>query len=275
MSRTAGVDRRALVWAALAILLIAVVVGWFVLPIRGWIESLDAWIRDLGPWGIGLFVVAYILLVVALAPAEVMTIFAGLAFGFWAFPIVVVSATIGAALAFLLARYLFRKRLKRLIKKWPKFEAVDAAVTEDGWKVVVLMRLSPLIPFNLQNYVFGITGIGFAPYVAATFVGIMPGTAFYLYLGVLGRAVADSSAAGGGGPLRWVFLGIGLAATAAVAFLITWKASEGRRLRSRAELTILFFISTCFPLRERFASPAGSLRACDPLAGRDPLSVPS
>jgi len=101
---------------------------------------------------------------------------------------------------------------------------VDAAVTEDGWKVVVLMRLSPLIPFNLQNYVFGITGIGFAPYVAATFVGIMPGTAFYLYLGVLGRAVADSSAAGGGGPLRWVFLGIGLAATAAVAFLITWKA---------------------------------------------------
>jgi len=81
MSRTAGVDRRALVWAALAILLIAVVVGWFVLPIRGWIESLDAWIRDLGPWGIVLFVVAYILLVVALAPAEVMTIFAGLASG--------------------------------------------------------------------------------------------------------------------------------------------------------------------------------------------------
>jgi len=103
----------------------------------------------------------------------------------------------------------------------PRIKAVDQAVTEDGWKVVMLLRLSPMVPFNLQNYFFGVTDIKFWHYVAATFVGIMPGTAIYVYLGAIG-AVAGSGSQGGA--LKWTFFGIGLIATVVVTVLITRKA---------------------------------------------------
>src|SRR5260370_405018 len=81
--------------------------------------------------------------------------------------------------------------------------AGSKAVAEDGWKIVGLLRLSPLVPFNLQNYLFGATGIPFAHFVAATFFGIIPGTALYTYFGVLGAA------AGKAGPVKWVFFAVG------------------------------------------------------------------
>ena len=92
------------------------------------------------------------------------------------------------------------------------------AVTEDGGKIVVLLRLSPLIPFNLQNYLLGVTAIPFAHFVAATFAGIIPGTALYTYLGVLW------SAAGDGGTAKWAFFGAGFLATIVVVILVTRKA---------------------------------------------------
>jgi uncharacterized membrane protein YdjX (TVP38/TMEM64 family) len=101
--------------------------------------------------------------------------------------------------------------------------ALDKAVAEDGWKIVGLLRLSPLVPFNLQNYLFGATGIPFLHFVAATFFGIIPGTALYTYFGVLGGA------AGAAGPVKWVFFAIGLAATIGVAVLIARKAKEKLR----------------------------------------------
>ncbi len=97
---------------------------------------------------------------------------------------------------------------------------VAKAVREEGWKVVVLRWLSPLVPFELQNYFFGVTDFPFRQYVVATFVGIIPGTVLYVYLGIVARM------AGGGrssGPLTWVFFGAGLLATVAVAVLITRK----------------------------------------------------
>jgi uncharacterized membrane protein YdjX (TVP38/TMEM64 family) len=99
-----------------------------------------------------------------------------------------------------------------------KFAAVDNAVTEEGWKIVVLLRLSPLVPFNVQNYLFGITDIPFPHYFAATCVGIIPGTVLFVYLGALGNTSA--------GRLEWVFFGVGLLATVTVAVLVTRKAKE-------------------------------------------------
>ena len=167
----------------------------------------------------------YIALVVLLAPAGVMSIAAGLIYGAWAFPLVVVSATIGAALAFLLARYLARDAVKGLLERRPVLRVVDRAIEEVGWKIVVLLRLNPLIPFNLQNYFFGATKIGFLPYLAATFFGIMPGAAAYIYLGALGEV-----AAGGGGGLKTALLGLGLAATVILVVIIARKARA--KLRS-------------------------------------------
>lgn len=211
------------VWIGAALLLVAVAAGWFFLPTKDWIQQFSEWIKGFGVFGVIIFGVAYAVAVVALAPASPLTIAAGLAFGPWAFPLVLVAATAGATLAFLVARYVVRDKVKGLVEERPKFKAVDEAVSEDGWKIVGLLRLSPLVPFNLQNYFFGVTEVGLLPYVVATFVGIIPGTILYVYLGALGKAAGAGS---GGGAMQWVFFGAGLVATAVVAFIITRKAKE-------------------------------------------------
>jgi uncharacterized membrane protein YdjX (TVP38/TMEM64 family) len=211
------------------VLLISIGLAWLLLPVSEWLQAFISWIDSLGPWAVVMFSVAYVLGTVLLAPGSAMSIAAGLAFGGWAIPLVLVAATTGASLAFLIARHLARDVIARLIEERPKLKAVDKAVDEEGWKVVALLRLSPLVPFNLQNYAFGLTRIRFWPYAVATFVGIIPGTVLYVYLGMIGRAAVSN---GSGGPLRWTLFGAGLAATLTVAILVTRKARE--KLRAAA-----------------------------------------
>ncbi|MGH8773325.1 MAG: TVP38/TMEM64 family protein, partial [Burkholderiales bacterium] len=165
-----------------AVVVVAILATWFLLPLKQWLQSFTDWIEGLGVWGGMLFAAVYVIATVVLAPGSLFTLAAGLVFGLgWGFPVVMVGATAGAALAFLIARYMVREKVKDTLEKRPRFEAVDKAVTEEGWKVVLLLRLSPLVPFNLQNYFFGITNIDFWHYVFATAVGIVPGTLLYLY----------------------------------------------------------------------------------------------
>ncbi len=206
----------------IALVLAALTGAWLLLPVGEWLRSFNQWIAGLGVWGYVIFAAIYIAATVGLAPGSPLTIGAGLVFGGLGFPLVVVAATIGAALAFLVARYLARSWVERTTARRPRFKAVDQAVTEDGWKVVVLLRLSPLVPFNLQNYFFGVTAIKFWHYVAATFVGIMPGSALYVYLGAIGAVASTSSSQGS--VLKWTFFIIGLLATIVVTVLITRKA---------------------------------------------------
>ncbi|HJU19839.1 MAG TPA: VTT domain-containing protein, partial [Stellaceae bacterium] len=200
----------------------AIAAAWFFLPFAHWLFALRHWLLALGPAGMGFFALAFIAATVILAPDWPLSIIAGLVYGLWGVPVVVVAATIAASLAFLAARYLARDRVRRLFETRPKFAAVDRAVAEEGWKIVLLLRLSPLVPFNLQNYVFGITGIPFGHYVPATLAGIVPATAIYVYLGTLGKAAMEGG--GAGGMLKWALLAVGLLATAAVALLIARKA---------------------------------------------------
>lgn len=193
----------------------------FVLPIRDWVQSFTDWVQGLGPIGLVAFAVAYVVAVVLILPTWVLTVSAGVAFGLWGIPLVVVSATVGAALAFLIARSAIRERVRMWSEKKPLLQALDKATSVEGWKVVGLLRLSPAVPFNLQNYAFGATNISFWHFVIATFFGIMPGTALYVYIGTLGRAVAVSD------NLRTsqiVLFSIGLLATVAVIVIITKKA---------------------------------------------------
>ena len=150
-----------------------------------------------------------------------MPIAAGYVYGFWAFPLTYASIAFASVLAFLAARYLLRDKIQPLLNRRPKYRKLDRAVADDGWQVVVLMRLSPIVPFNLQNYFFGATEVGFLPYMVATFFGIMPGAAFYVYLGTLGREAGS----GGAGAARWILLGSGLALTALVLFLVIRRAN--------------------------------------------------
>jgi len=210
-------------WIVGAIVLIALIVGWFVLPVKEWSDLFQSWIKDLGAWGVLIFGIVYIVATVLMVPVSVLTIVAGLAFGVViGFPLVVVAATIGATLAFLVGRHLVHERVESLVATRPKLRAVNAAVSEGGWKVVGLLRLSPVLPFNLQNYFYGITDIKLAQYVPATFFGIMPGTLLYVYLGAAGKAASGDD----GGPLQWTFFAVGLIATIAVAVFVTRKAKE-------------------------------------------------
>ena len=222
-SRSAPVKSWSWKWIAAGVLAAALIAAWILLPIKEWVGWFRGWIAELGPWGALMFAGVYIVATVLLVPVSVLTIVAGLAFGLgWGFALVVFSATIGATLAFLVSRYLVHDRVKILVETRPRFKAVNVAVSKEGWKIVALLRLSPWVPFNLQNYFYGITDIKLLHYVPATFVGIMPGTMLYVYLGAAGTAASGE----GHGPLEWGFFAAGLIATLMVVFWVTKKAKE-------------------------------------------------
>ncbi len=209
-------------WVIFAAILVGITVAWFLLPVDEWIKQLKGWVDGLGAWGYVIYGLIYIGATIVLAPGAPLTIAAGLIFGGWGIPLVIVAATIGACLAFLIARHLARDRVKKAIDSRPKFKAVSDVVGEDGWKIVGLMRLSPAVPFNLQNYFFGVTEVKFWHYALATFFGIMPGSSLYVYLGVIGGEAGGGSSS----TLKWVFLGAGLVATIIVTVFVSKKANE-------------------------------------------------
>lgn len=223
MSKQSMTGRHIASAALLACGLAAVVLAWFLLPVREWLEALVGWIRLQGIWGVVAFAIVYIVVVVALVPAEIMSIAAGLIFGVLGFPLVVISATIGAILAFLLSRYMAREFMRKRLESRPLFRALDRAIAQEGWKVVVLFRLNPLIPFNLQNYFFGATAIALKPYALATFFGIMPGSAAFVYLGTLGGLAAGGEQAGA---FKIGLVVLGLAATVVVVALLGRAAKQ-------------------------------------------------
>ena len=195
----------------------------FVLPIRDWAQSFTDWVQKLGPIGFIAFAVAYVIAVLLILPTWILTVSAGVAFGLWGIPLVVVSATLGAALAFLIARSALRERVRTWAQKKPLLQALDKATSVEGWKVVGLLRLSPAVPFTLQNYAFGATDIPFWHFVIPTFFGIMPGTALYVYIGTLGRAAANSENLK---TSQIALFSIGLVATVIVIIVLTKKAKQ-------------------------------------------------
>lgn len=199
-------------------LILAIGLGWWLLPVESWVAGLVRWVDGVGPSAPWLFALIYAIALVFCAPGAPFSIGAGLAFGFRAVPFAILGATLGACGCFLVSRYVLRHRARRVLDGRASLQALDRAVTEEGWRIVFLLRLNPLIPFNVQNYFFGVTQIRFWPYAAATAVGVVPGLVLHVYLGVLGRG------AGGAGVWRWVSAGVGLGATALVTLLLARKA---------------------------------------------------
>ena len=193
--------------------------------------DLTRWVQGLGPWGPIVYGLIYVAAVVALLPASAFTIGAGAIFGLVVGTIVVsLGSTTGAALAFLIARHFARDAVARGIARSPRFAAIDQAVGEGGWKIVALLRLSPAVPFNLQNYLYGLTKIGFWPCVLTSWASMLPGTIMYVYLGALGRASLDAaSGARSRTPAEWVLFVIGLLATVAVTLYVTRLARRAMR----------------------------------------------
>lgn len=181
------------------------------------------WIDSLGAWGAVALIVIYIVATVLFIPGSILTLGAGFLFGVIQGTILVsVGATIGATAAFLVGRYLARGWVSKQLEGKPKFQAIDEAVAREGWKIVGLTRLSPIFPFNLLNYGLGLTQVSLRDYFFPTWIGIIPGTILYVYLGSL---ASDFATLGAGErsrtPAEWAFYGIGLVATAAVTWYVT------------------------------------------------------
>ncbi|MBW3597529.1 MAG: DUF547 domain-containing protein, partial [Planctomycetes bacterium] len=139
----------------------------------------------------------------------------------------------GAAVAFLIARYLARERVRRYLERSPRLAAVDEAIGQKGWKIVALLRLSPAVPFNLQNYLYGVTAVRFWPYVLASWIAMLPGTFLYVYLGSLGAAAAQEGPGASAG--QWAMRIVGLLATVAVTVYITRLAQRAIREKTAIE----------------------------------------
>jgi uncharacterized membrane protein YdjX (TVP38/TMEM64 family) len=145
-------------------------------------EQLRAWIEGLGLWGPLVYILLYSVTPSLFLPGMPMTVAAGLAFGpFYGTIFAITGATIGASLAFLVARYFAREQVTNLLSG--HMEAIDEGVRKKGWVFVAITRLIPLFPFNMLNYAFGLTSIKFLHYVLASFVFMLPGTTAYVVFG--------------------------------------------------------------------------------------------
>ncbi len=181
------------------------------------------WISGLGPTGPLVFALLYITACVLMLPGSILTLGAGAVFGVVSGSVLVsVASTLGATCAFLVGRYLARDWVGTKIAGNDKFKAIDEAVALEGWKIVGLTRLSPVFPFNLLNYAFGLTQVKLKHYFIASWLGMMPGTIMYVYIGSL---AGDLASLGTGERIRspgeWVLYGIGLAATIVVTVFVT------------------------------------------------------
>ena len=219
------------------IALVAIVIALFLvmrfLPVREWLRSFNDWVGQMGIAGIFIFIGVYAVATVLMAPGSILTIGAGFAFGLWkGFLAISAGATFGASLAFLIARFIAREKIEAIARRNETFRKIDNAIGKEGAMLIFLLRLSPVIPFNLSNYFYGLTAVRFWPYALASWIGMMPGAFLYVYIGTAGRA-AVLAAAGGEAIKRgwpyWTFLSVGLAATIAVTFWVTKIARSALR----------------------------------------------
>lgn len=191
------------------------------------------WVEQLGPTGPAMFIFLYIAACVFFVPGSALTLGAGAIFGVVKGAIIVsVASTMGATAAFLVGRYVARDWVARKIEKNEKFKAIDSAVGDEGWKIVGLTRLSPVFPFSLLNYAYGLTRVSLRDYVLASWIGMMPGTVMYVYIGSLARLGVD---AGQASTAQTALKIVGLLATVAVTVYVTKVARRAlnQRIDSR------------------------------------------
>jgi len=191
------------------------------------------WVEQLGPTGPIIFILMYITACVFFIPGSALTLGAGAIFGVVKGSVIVsIGSTLGATAAFLVGRYVARDWVARKIEKNEKFMAIDQAVAHEGWKIVGLTRLSPVFPFSLLNYAYGLTKVSLRDYFLASWIGMMPGTIMYVYLGSLARLGVEAESAT---TAQTVLKIVGLAATVAVTVYVTRIARSALAKRIPAE----------------------------------------
>lgn len=224
MTTTSPIPRKsAFRFVLIAIVIATILAGILLLPIRQYLVDALEWTQSLGAWGPLFVALFYIVACVLLLPGSVLTLGAGFLFGV---PVGLLSAwtgaTLGACAAFLVGRTLARDWVARKVSGNPKFTAVDEAVGREGFKIVLLLRLSPVFPFNFLNYALGLTKVSFGKYAFASLIGMLPGGLMYVYFGSAARSLADVAAGKvEGGWAGQIFFWVGLVGTIIVAGFVT------------------------------------------------------
>ncbi len=213
-------------WILIAAVAAAALVAVRLLPVGEWARHLIEKVHGAGSLGVIAFAAVYLIAPLVLLPASVLTLGAGFLYGrvfgtLLASPVTVAAASI----AFLLGRTLARSRVERRLAGDKRFAAIDKAVAENGFKIVFLLRLSPIVPFNLLNYALGVTRVPFLTYVSASFLGMLPGTFLYVSIGAAATNAAQLGHTRGPSAALW----IGIAATVVVVVLITLVARRALR----------------------------------------------
>jgi uncharacterized membrane protein YdjX (TVP38/TMEM64 family) len=188
------------------------------------LQDVLTWIQDLGVTGAIVFILLYIFAAVLLIPGTLLTLGSGLIYGLFLGSLyVAIGATLGAIAAFLVGRYVARDWASRRIEANANWKAIDQAVAKEGLKIVILTRLSPIFPFTLLNYAFGVTQVSLKDYAIGC-VGMIPGIIMYVYIGslagnlaTLGKAPLSSEAQ----LAQWGLRIVGLIATVVVTIYVT------------------------------------------------------
>ena len=246
---------------ALVLLLIAAGIGLFFLPLRQWFSVFEAYVQALGAVGPVVYALAYVALTVSLFPASLVTVGAGTLFGLkTGLLVVLVGANLGALCSFLLARTFLRQRVTRWTEFNPKFRFLDEAIGRQGFKMVLLCRLSPIFPFILLNYFLGLTAVRVVAYVLANLLGMLPAMFLLVYVGATARAALEAQ------PTATDFYQqalkyIGLAATVVIVVVVTRMARRALRQAEQKE-------------EENHGGPkTGMEENCEPTSFGETLSV--
>lgn len=190
------------------------------------LRSFQGWVAGLGPLGWVLYAIVYAVSCVLFVPGSILTLGAGAIYGLGTgAAVVLVGATLGSTLSFLLAKTVMRKRIERMTAGNAKFQALDRAIAKEGAKIVFLVRLAPVFPFTYINYAFGLTGVKTLPYVVASFFGMIPGTFAYVYLG----SAAAGAASGEADTTKKIVQIVGAAVALAVTIFVARVATKAIR----------------------------------------------
>mgnify|MGYP006278396921 CR=1 FL=1 len=210
-------------YIGIVVIVAGLIVSTQFIDIQGLLTSVLDWINSLGPLAAIVFMAIYMVATVFFVPASILTLGAGVVFGVIKGSLYVyIAASIGASLAFLVGRYIARSWVEKQIEGNQRFKAIDQAVAEEGMKIVLLTRLSPIFPFNLLNYAYGLTKVTFRDYVIGT-LGILPGTIMFVYVGSLAKNLATLGSQDVAAPsgIQWAIRIIGFIATVAVTVYVT------------------------------------------------------
>lgn len=210
--------------AVAVVAVVALVLGIVFLPLERWALALVDWVRAAGPAGVVVYALAYIGAALTFLPGSLLTAGAGFLYGLGYGTLLVSPVSVVAALcAFAVGRFVARGWIARRVANKQKFAAIDAAIAQSGFKIVLLLRLSPIFPFSLLNYALGLTRVTTRDFLLASFIGMLPGTLLYVYLGSLVTRATELAAGDrpSAGPWEQALYWGGFAATfVAVAFIV-------------------------------------------------------